>query len=177
MWGLDFRQGLTAPSAPALDAYRRLDRGNELILVSPEDNLYSSVIDLPKVRYEWISPVIDESKTAGFFYFLGIIVSTGEFLHPAHTALYEQRLRDWHAPGFDSLATVIMARSEQEVAETIRGSPDRDFFIPDNLALIADAAHRKVRRGPGGFFLLSDHTLPRAKGPPRPGTLGYHANS
>ncbi len=60
----------SAPAAVALDQYSRLRRTNELLIVSPDDEFYASVVDLPKVRYVYLTP-LDASKTSEFFYRLG----------------------------------------------------------------------------------------------------------
>jgi hypothetical protein len=160
LWGLDFRQGTTLRSAPELDAYNRLQRTNELVVVAPDDEFYSSVIGLPKVRYAWVSPSVDYSKTPNFFYWLGVIVSPDEFCQegpaarPPALRLHIQRLKAWHAPPVTG--TVVMARADAEIADMIRCSPDRDFFLPDNMDTMADAAHHLVRFGSGRFFLLAN---------------------
>ncbi len=76
-WGLDYG-AKTVPSALALDDYSRLRRTNELLIVSPDDEFYASVLDLPKIRYVYLSP-LDATKTSEFFYSLGMIVSGDEF--------------------------------------------------------------------------------------------------
>ena len=178
VWGLDFRQGTTVRAASALDAYARLNRANELVVVSPDDQLYSSVIDLPKVRYAWIAPSIDYFDTPRFLYWLGIIVTADELCRPVNDPLYAQRLRAWGAPDSSAMATVAMARSGRELADAIRCSPQRDFFLPDDMESLAREAglpaHRLVRLGAERFFLLATDSSPRPKGPPVPGTLVFH---
>ena len=175
IWGLDFRQGTTLRSASELDTYNRLKRANELVIVSPDEQLYASVIDLPKIRYAWISPSVDYSTTPEFFYRLGIIVTAPEFCRPVDAPLHVQRLKEWRAPDASSLAQVIMARSNEGIADIIRCSPERDFFLPDAmqpLGLEAGLpAHKLVRFGPDGFFLLAVDSVVRRPGPPMPGTL------
>ena len=55
-----------------------LRRTNELLIVSPDDEFYASVLDLPKVRYVYLTP-LDATKTSEFFYRLGMILSDEEF--------------------------------------------------------------------------------------------------
>ncbi len=57
-------------AGPALDNYSHLRRTNELLIVSPDDEFYASVVDLPKVRYVYLTP-LDATKTSEFFYRLG----------------------------------------------------------------------------------------------------------
>ena len=80
--------------------------------MSPDDEFYSSVVDLPKVRYAFLTP-LDPTKTSEFFYRLGMILSTEEFcsldrLLPG----YEQGLRAWKLPeGLQPEGTLISGRS------------------------------------------------------------------
>jgi hypothetical protein len=172
--GLDYG-AKTVPPALALDSYARLRRTNELLIVSPDDEFYASVLDLPKVRYVYLAP-LDATKTSEFFYRLGMIVSNEEFcaldrLLPE----YEQRLRAWKLPeGLRPEATLIDAGSVSKFGDLIRCSPDRDFMIPESLRDTAMAAaattHTATEQG-GGFFLLSKNSSRRADGSIAPGTV------
>src|SRR3984885_1816364 len=162
------------PSAPALDNYARLRRSNELLIVSPDDEFYASVLDLPKVRYVYLTP-LDATKTSEFFYRLGMILSSQEFcsldrLFP----MYEQRLRAWKLPdGLHPEATLIDSGSASQLAEIIRCSPDRDFMIPESLrdAATAAAARTHTVTEMSGLFLLSKNSSRRQEGSIAPGTV------
>ena len=66
--------------------------------MSPDDEFYASVVDLPKVRYVYLAP-LDATKTSEFFYRLGMILSSDEFCSlPRLLPVYEQRLRAWKLP-------------------------------------------------------------------------------
>jgi hypothetical protein len=177
LWGLDFRQGTTLRSAAALDRYSRLRRSNELIIVSPDDQYYSSALDLPGVRYVLVVPgPIDYSKTARFFYRLGIILPQREFCAlPAALPVYAQRLAAWRVPDASSVATVILARSASEAVDIIRCSPNRDFFLPEEFRKLAVEAagptHTAAAVQAGRFFLLSRTSARRPEGSVAPGAL------
>lgn len=166
----------TVPSAVALDHYSRLRRTNELVIVSPDDDFYASVVDLPKVRYVYLAP-LDATKTSEFFYRLGMIVSDEEFcslngLFP----VYEQRLRAWKLPeNLHPEATLIDSRSVSKLAELIQCSPDRDFLIPEAFRSLAVAAgaqtHIATKPESGRFFLLSKNSSHRPEGSIAPGTV------
>jgi hypothetical protein len=164
----------TVPPAETLDNYSRLRRTNELVIVSPDDDFYASVVDLPKVRYVYLSP-LDATKTSEFFYRLGMIVSDEEFCSlPRLFPVYEQRLRDWKLPeNLHPEATLIDAGTASKLAEIIRCSPDRDFMIPESLRDVAVAAatetHTPVEDG--NFFLLSRQSRRRADGSIAPGSV------
>ena len=175
VWGLDYA-AKTAPAASALDNYSRLRRTNELLIVSPDDEFYASVLDLPKVRYVYLSP-LDASKTSEFFYRLGMILTGEEFCSLGRLLpVYEQRLRAWKLPeGLQPEATLIDTGAVSELPGLIRCSPDRDFMIPEGLRGIAVAAaastHTVTETQSGKFFLLSKNTSQRAEGAIAPGTV------
>jgi hypothetical protein len=178
LWGLD-DGAKTAPGAVALDQYSRLRRTNELLIVSPDDEFYASVVDLPKVRYVYLTP-LDASKTSEFFYRLGMIVNDEEFcsldrLFP----LYEQRLRAWKLPeNLHPEATLIDSGSAAKLAEIIRCSPDRDFMLPESLRAIAvpaaAATHTPSEAESGKFLLLSKRSSRRPEDSIAPGTVSRH---
>ena len=165
-----------APSASALDNYSHLRRTNELLIVSPEDEFYASVVDLPKIRYVYLTP-LDATKTSEFFYRLGMIVSGDEFCSlPRLLPVYEQRLRAWKLPeGLHPEATLIDSGAACELAALIRCSPERDFMIPEALRGIAVGAaggtHTATGSQAGSFFLLSRNSSRRPEGSIAPGAL------
>jgi 4-amino-4-deoxy-L-arabinose transferase-like glycosyltransferase len=172
---LDYR-AQSVPPAHALDRYSQLRRTNELLIVSPDDEFYASVIDLPKVRYVYLAP-LDPSKTSEFFYRLGMILSSQQFCSlDALMPVYEQRLRSWKLPdGLHPEGTLIDSGAVSELAELIRCSPDRDFMLPEDLRDVARAAaantHTAAETQSGRFFLLSNNTSRRPEGSIAPGTV------
>jgi 4-amino-4-deoxy-L-arabinose transferase-like glycosyltransferase len=174
-WGLDYG-AKTVPAASALDNYSRLRRTNELLIVSPDDEFYASVVDLPRVRYVYLSP-LDATKTSEFFYRLGMILSNEEFCALGRLLpVYERRLRAWTLPeGLQPEATLIDSGAVSKLAELIRCSPDRDFMIPEELREIAVGAgagtHRATETQSGKFFLLSKNSSRRPEGSIAPGTV------
>jgi dolichyl-phosphate-mannose-protein mannosyltransferase len=173
LWGGDYG-ARTAPSALALDHYSRLRRTNELVIVSPEDEFYAAVVDLPKIRYVYLTP-LDATKTSEFFYRLGMIVSDEEFCSLDRLLpVYEQRLRAWKLPeNLHPEATLIDSGSVSKLAEIIRCSPDRDFMIPESLRDIATAAAATTHTpaDDGRFFLLSKRSSRRPESSIAPGTV------
>jgi hypothetical protein len=174
-WGIDYGPK-TAPSASALDSYSRLRRSNELLIVSPDDEFYASVVDLRKVRYVYLTP-LDTTKTSEFFYRLGMILSDEEFCSLGRLLpTYEQRLRAWKLPeGLQPEATLIDSGSNAKLAELILCSPDRDFMVPEALREIAVNAavgsHTASGTQAGRFFLLSKVSSRRAADSRAPGTV------
>ncbi len=174
-WGINYGPK-TVPSASALDSYSRLRRSNELLIVSPDDEFYASVVDLPKVRYVYLTP-LDATKTSEFFYRLGMILSDQEFCSLGRLLpTYEQRLRAWKLPeGLQPEATLIDSGSDSKLPELIRCGPDRDFMVPEALREIAVNAavgsHTASRTQAGRFFLLSKDSSRRAADSTAPGTV------
>jgi len=175
-WGLDYGAN-SVPSASALENYSRLRRTNELLIVSPDDEFYASVLDLPKVRYVYLTS-LDATKTSEFFYRLGMILSSQEFCSlPRLLPVYEQRLRSWKLPeGLQPEATLIDSGAISNLAEVIRCSPDRDFLVPEalreNAVTAAAATHAATQTQAGRFFLLSKNSSRRPEGSTAPGTVG-----
>jgi hypothetical protein len=175
LWGLDYR-AKTVPVAEALNNYSRLRRANELLIVSPDDEFYASVVDLPKVRYAYLTP-LDPTKTSEFFYRLGMILSAKDFCSlPALLPEYEQGLRAWKLPGaLHPEGTIIDSESVAELPGLIRCSPDRDFLIPEDLREAATAAagatHVATETQSRRFLLLSRNSIRRADAAIAPGTI------
>jgi hypothetical protein len=174
-WGLDFFPN-PVPGASALDSYSRLRRTNELLVVSPDDEFYASVVDLPKVRYVYLNP-LDATKTSEFFYRLGMILSSDEFCSlPRLLPVYEQRLHAWKLPeDLHPEATLIDSGAVSKLPDLIRCSTDRDFMIPEGLREIATGAsagtHLATGTQAGKFFLLSKHYSRRQDNAIAPGTV------
>jgi len=157
-WGLDY-QPKTVPSATALENYSHLRRANDLLIVSPDDEFYSSTLDLPKLRYVYLG-TLDPTKTSDFFYWLGVNLSTHDFCNlPALWPVYEQRLAAWHNPNVKGLGALISGEDSSDISEIIRCSPDRDFFLPDSLRELAlesgSGSHIAAQSHAGRFFLFA----------------------
>jgi Dolichyl-phosphate-mannose-protein mannosyltransferase len=175
VWALDYR-AKSVPSAKALNDYSLLRRTNELLIVSTDDEFYASVIDLPKVRYVYLTP-LDPSKTSEFFYRLGMILPTGKFCAlPSLLPAYEQQLRAWGLPAaLHPEGTIISGNSASDLPELIDCSPDRDFLIPEELrtltAQAASATHTISETSSGLILLLSRNSKRRVESSVAPGTL------
>jgi hypothetical protein len=175
IWGSSYGPR-TVPPASALDSYGRLRRTNELLIVSPDDEFYASVVDLPKIRYVYLTP-LDATKTSAFFYRLGMILTSDEFCSLERLMpVYEQRLRAWKLPeGLHPEATLIDSGTVAELTRVIRCSPDRDFMIPEAFRELAvgasTATHTATGTQSGRFFLLSRNSSRRPQGSIAPGAL------
>jgi hypothetical protein len=163
----------TVPVAAALDNYSRLRRSNELLIVAIDDEFYASVLDLPKVRYIYLTP-LDATKTSEFFYRLGMIVSGEEFCSlPRLMPVYEQRLHGWKLPpSLHPEATLIDGGAVSELPRLIQCSPDRDFLIPEGLrSALATDDHLVTPAAGGNLFLLAKKSSRRDPDSIAPGTV------
>lgn len=130
-WGLPFGPESVNPSHRALEAYAALHRGNDLIVIDPDDQFYSADLGLPKVRYCYLDPRTERPRSPLDFEYLGITVTAAEFERLDELLpVFAQRLREWNLDSTEPIATVILARNEPEISELIRLHPESDFYGP-----------------------------------------------
>lgn len=154
-WGLPFAPESVNPSHAALEAYAALHRGNDLIVIQPDDQFYSADLDLAHVRYCYLDPSPERRKYPLDFEYLGITVTAPEFeklteLRP----VFARRLREWNMDSSEPMATVILAKSADEIAGLIHSHPDADFYVPPEWASGDGGVHQTWQAsGPRAFFL------------------------
>lgn len=161
-WGLPFQTGSTLASSPPLKQYCERSRGNELIIVSPDDEFYSSVLPLPRVRYCYLVPEPPERQYALDFQHLGIVLTASQFetLHTLRPT-FARRLSEWGLPSDRSIGTVILARSPKEISALIAAHPSDDFLVPTAMVDAAAAAsHNVVPASATRAFLLARNAIP-----------------
>lgn len=130
-WGIPFAAESTNPAEAALDQYAALGRGNDLIVVQPDDQFYSTDLNLPRVRYVYLDPRTQRRHFPLDFEYLGILMTAADFsrlteLRPQ----FEQRLREWGLDSGDPIATTILAANQREIAALIEEHADADFLLP-----------------------------------------------
>lgn len=161
-WGLPFKTGSTLTSAPPLERYCESNRGTELIVVSPDDEFYSSVLPLPHVRYCYLVAGPPERQYALDFQHLGIVLTASQFetldtLRPT----FARRLSEWGLPSDRSIGTVILARSPKEISALIAAHPSDDFLVPTAMInAAATASHKVVPASATRAFLLARNAIP-----------------
>lgn len=171
-WGIDAREGTVQPAAPALSAYCAQARGNALIVVDVADDLYASALPLPRLRYAAVAPIdMPAGPYAMPFPEMGIGVTVDQF---NHLSLYEpafrSRLREWGLaigePSDAPIATLITARTREELAGLVDAHSDTDFLIPAAWeSAVRSAPQEKIAATPHLFFLLSRIALPHPTPP------------
>ena len=155
-FGIPFAPESTIPSESALDAYAAKHRGNDLIIIDPDDQFYSAALDLPRVRYLWLDPSANRPRLPLDFEYLGITVTAGEFtkLNPA---AFAARLREWNLDSTKPIATAILAQTPQQIVDLIAAHPEVDFFAPMSTK---SPAHAVLPAG-NRVFLLSRVVIQR----------------
>jgi hypothetical protein len=171
-WGINAREGTVQPTAPALSAYCAQSRGNPLIILDLADDLYASVLPLPRLRYAALVPVaLPPGPYAMPFPEMGVNVTVDQFNHLArYEPGFRSRLREWGLPPDASkagpLATVITARSPEELTSLVVAHPDTDFLISAAYRdAVRSVPQEYVAATADHFFLLSRTPLQRPSPP------------
>src|SRR4029077_15929464 len=96
-WGINAQQGTVQPAAPALAGYCAQGRGNPLIVVDFADDLYGSVLPLPRLRYAAMVPVAEPAGPYGMpSPDMGISVKVDQFNDlPRYEPVFRERLQEW----------------------------------------------------------------------------------
>lgn len=166
-WGLPYKPEFESPVAATLDRYAAMNRGNELWFVQVEDQFYSAVLRIPKVRYMYVSPGANPSQFKMDFFSLGIMLHGADFerLHDLRPG-YEAKLKAWGQTTGDPLGTVVFSESQPELDALIRAHPEVDMLAPRVVATIDAGAHDLSEAGGGNLLLLSREVVQRAAASP-----------
>jgi hypothetical protein len=169
-WGLSFERGTVQANAPLVSGYCQRARGNELILVGMDDDLYASTLPLAKLRYCLVGARLTGGQYGMSFSDMGIILTAAQFDGLAQwEPVFRQRLREWGLDSGEPIGTLILAGSPEELARTIGAHPGSDFLLPQQYRAAVEAAagpsHQLVEAGGNHFFLLSKEARLRAAPP------------
>jgi len=168
-WGLSFHTGTVQADAAPLAAYCELARGNELILVDLDDDLYASALPLSHLRYCLVGSNALAKSYALDFPDMGIVVTATQFndlfrLEP----LFRRHLREWGLDSSEPIGTWIAAAPE-DLAGIIRAHPASDFFLPAQyraaIEYAAGRSHDIWPALPAHVLLLSRQRVPRESPP------------
>ena len=167
-WGLPYRAEHPMPSVAGLESYAGRHRTNELILIAPDDEFVSATLPLPHIRYVFLDARPARPKLPLDFEDLGITVTTDRFVElDRWRPQFEQRLAAWGLPSGEPIATVVLARSADDVRRIVASRPRSDFSLPRDLAGIGDAAHEFWSPPGGRVYLLSAEPRASATGTDR----------
>jgi hypothetical protein len=164
-WGISFRGGTVVPSAPMLSQYCSRGRANELVLVGFDDELYASVLPLPKARYYQIGPMPVSGRYGMDFAYMGIVLDPAQYDDLYRwLPLFRRHLLEWGMDTTAPVGTMIAGATLADLARTIQNHPATDFFVPEGyremIAASAARTHELVSTPPGYFFLLARQTHP-----------------
>jgi hypothetical protein len=167
-WGISFQRGTIQPVAPALSTYCKSGRANGLVIVDAVDDLYASALSLPALHYAVAPPQSSGIRNGVPFERLGIAVTVDEFRNLEHLRpLFLSRLREWKLDTAEPIASLVIARSPQELGALIRESPSTDFLLPDRYrSTFADSGHTLIPAGDYSF-LLAPEPVTRPSAPAR----------
>jgi hypothetical protein len=161
-WGLPFRAGSTVAVAPLLSDYCRRARGNGLILVDTPDEMYASLLPIPRVRYvlEGAAPVAGAYGMD--FSSMGIILNARQFDDlPRGMPALRQRLKEWGLDSAEPVGTVVFAATPEELEAIVAAHPASDFFLPARLRVaVSSTTHDAVTVSPDYVLLLSRRAMP-----------------
>ncbi|MDQ2900248.1 MAG: hypothetical protein M3Y07_10650, partial [Acidobacteriota bacterium] len=157
-WSLSFAPGTTLASADPLSDYCARHRTSELIVLLPDDEFYSSVLPLPRVRYSWIDTVDVDAAREPHLRYLGITLTPAQFDSlPRDRGEYLRRLKSWGLTNSDPIGTAIVARNLDEMRAMILSHPGSDFFVPRFWLTGGIGNHTIVEATPNRVFLLAIH--------------------
>jgi hypothetical protein len=169
-WGISFGGGTVVTSAPLLSDYCRLGRANELVVVEPDDEMFASVLPLPRARYYMTGQMPVTGRYGMDFAAMGIVLDAAQFdgldrLLP----VFRRQLHEWGMESTRPVGTMIVGSNTADLERTIRNHPSTDFFLPERDREAASAAgaatHQVVPMPPGHILLLARETQPAA--PPK----------
>jgi len=146
------------PAAPALTAYCELHRGNDLLIIDPDDELFAADLPLPRIRYVWRGEPPQAGRYALDFADMGITLSVAQFddlpkLRPA----FRRKLREWGVDA-DPIGTVIYYPDPAQIASLVAAHPNSDFLLPHDAA--PAATHLLVNEPDGHVLMLSRDPKP-----------------
>lgn len=164
-WGLPFGPESVNPSYAPLERYAALRRGNDLILIEPDDQFYSACLPLASVHYMYQDPRSTRPRIPPDFEYLGVLVTAPDFNRLSELRpIFEGRLHKFGLNSGAPIATTIVARNEDEIAEAIQRHPEADFFAPAAWAARDGGLHWQWPAGNGDsnrVFLLSREVIQR----------------
>jgi len=160
VWAIPAGRAAQLPEVAGLESYCARHRSNDLILVEPHDEFYSSDLPLARVRYCWMAP----ERPGGTqrppldFGWLGISTTVSQYNQlETWRPIFRSRLEFFNLPSDAAVATAIWPHSPAEVKCLIEAHPEADFSLPETLllGLGVTSAHRIVPAGSGRVFLLA----------------------
>lgn len=160
VWGVPYGSVEVVSSARWFRWYAEQRRPNELIAVNSDDEFYATALPIPKIHYCYLDPDQLVRRYAPHYAFLGITVSTAQFLHlDRWEPQFRERLERWGLASDAPIATNIMSGSVEDILRLIATRLQSDFYLPaDIVAQLSPeilSTRRIMRLSPERSFLLA----------------------
>jgi 4-amino-4-deoxy-L-arabinose transferase-like glycosyltransferase len=162
-WGVSMRSGTTIASAPVLSRYCNEHRAATLYLIGVDDEFYSAVLPLKKVRYAWVDPTNLVGREHPHLAYLGILLPPADFARlDEKLPVFRDRLRAWGLDSTEAVATGVAANDNAGLAQLIHDHPESDFLV--GRTILQNDANHKVAFASADFTLL-EATKPSGQAP------------
>ncbi|HEY3840280.1 MAG TPA: hypothetical protein VGL72_27090, partial [Bryobacteraceae bacterium] len=163
-FGLSFLGVTTIAAAPVLSKYCSERRAADLYVLGVDDEFYSAVLPLHRVRYGWVDPTDLVTREHPHLASLGILIPAAEFLHlNERMPAFRNRLRDWGLDSTAAVGTGFAAQNSNELLRIIPNHPESDFLV--SRSILPDPAqvttHRVVAATDDFALLESKLTVAR----------------
>jgi hypothetical protein len=160
VWGVPFGAVEVVSSAKWFRWYAEQRRPNELIAVNSDDEFYGTALPIPKIHYCYLDPGQLARRYAPHYAFLGITVSTAQFLElDRWEPQFRERLQRWGLASSAPIATNIMSGSVADIVQLVATRPRSDFYLPADITAQLPpetlASRSIVHLSPERSFLLA----------------------
>ena len=166
-WGLSFHRGTIQAVAPLVSDYCEQARGNELILVGMDDDLYATTLPLASLRYSLVGVSLSAGKYSMPFANMGIVLTATQYNSLGNwMPAFRTRLEEWGIYSDQPIGSLVVPSSPTDLAGMIVAHPASDFLIPERFrrTVLTTGSHVVVEQ-PGHLLLLSRQAIPRSQPP------------
>ncbi len=119
----------------AVENYCTRERGNELIIVDPDDEFYTTALPLERVRYCYREDSALRRQSPIDFRKMGIILSVSDFLNlKDKLPEFATELRRMGLDSTGPVGTVMAAKSTEEIRQLVQARSEIDFLVRKSFA-------------------------------------------
>jgi hypothetical protein len=166
-FGVSIRSGSTIAAAPVLSQYCAEHRAADLYILGIDDEFYSAVLPLHRVRYGWIDSAGIVAQEHPHLAYLGILIPAVELPQlDEKLPIYRDRLRAWGLNSTRAVATGVSALDLPSLLRIIQDHPESDFLVARAILPNPEQTpwHRVVIANPE-FALLESKQQTRVETP------------
>ena len=128
-----------------LSRYCGEHRATDLYILGVDDEFYSAVLPLHRVRYGWIDATDMVEREHPHLAYLGILIPAAEFPQlQAQLPLYRDRLHAWGLDSTQAVATGLSAHDIPSLVRLIHDHPESDFLVARTI--LPDPEHTASHR-------------------------------